>query len=149
MEQDLLRCIKYGLYIRLTSFFATKILTLRQIIRAICEDPTDSTKVSLLYGNETKSDILLKDKLDEFASNYPENFQVYYVLSKPPEDWEFGKGYVTKEMIAEKFPQPSGESKALLCGPPGLVNAMKKNLEELGWDKPRAVSKLPDQVFSF
>lgn len=28
-----------------------------------------------------------------------------------------------------------------------MVNAMKKNIEPLGYDKPRGVSKLEDQVF--
>lgn len=30
-----------------------------QLIRAICEDPTDGTQVTLLYGNNTEADILL------------------------------------------------------------------------------------------
>ncbi|KAL2069530.1 hypothetical protein VTL71DRAFT_14209 [Oculimacula yallundae] len=127
----------------------TGITPMYQLIRAICEDPTDKTHVNLLYGNNTEEDILLRDKLDEFASKYPENFSVDYVLSKPPKDWKYGSGFVTKDLIEKKFPKPSEDSKALLCGPPGLVEAMKKNLVELGWDKPRAVSKLPDQVFSF
>jgi cytochrome-b5 reductase len=84
-----------------------------------------------------------------FTSKYPENFKVHYVLSKPSDDWKYGKGYVTKELVEKEFPAPSEESKALLCGPPGLVNSMKESLVELGWDKPRAVSKLPDQVFAF
>jgi len=122
---------------------------MKQLIRAICEDPTDATKVNLLYGNNTESDILLRSKLDEFASKYPENFQVHYVLSKPPQNWKFGTGYVTKDLVEQKFPHPGADSKALLCGPPGLVEAMKKSLVELGWDQPRTVSKLPDQVFAF
>jgi len=120
-----------------------------QLIRAICEDPTDTTKVTLLYGNNTEADILLREQLDGFAEKYPENFKVHYVLSKPSDDWKYGKGYVTKELVEKEFPAPSEESKALLCGPPGLVNSMKESLVELGWDKPRAVSKLPDQVFAF
>ncbi|KAH7346359.1 cytochrome b5 reductase-like protein [Rhexocercosporidium sp. MPI-PUGE-AT-0058] len=112
----------------------TGITPMYQLIRAICEDPTDSTHVSLVYGNNTEADILLRDKLDEFASKYPDNFSVNYVPSKPPKDWKYGTGYVTKDLVKEKFPEPSEDSKALLCGPPGL---------------PRAVSKLPDQVFSF
>ena len=120
-----------------------------QLIRAICEDPTDTTRVTLLYGNNTEPDILLRSQLDEFAEQYPDNFKVHYVLSKPPKDWKFGKGFVTKDLVKEKFPSPGKEGKALLCGPPGLVNAMKNTLVELGWEKPRAVSKLPDQVFCF
>lgn len=127
----------------------TGITPMYQLIRAICEDPTDDTHVTLLYGNKTEKDILLRSKLDGFASRYPQNFQVNYVLSDPPENWRSGKGRVTKEMVEEKFPRPSKDTKALLCGPPGLVESMKKALVELGWDEPRTVSKLPDQVFSF
>lgn len=119
------------------------------MIRAICEDPTDNTHVSLLYGNNSEADILLRSELDEFQRKYPQNFEVTHVLSKPDDSWEGATGYVSKELIEQKFPKPEKETKALLCGPPGLVNAMKKNLVELGWDEPRAVSQLPDQVFSF
>jgi cytochrome-b5 reductase len=119
------------------------------LIRAICEDPTDTTHVSLLYGNNTEEDILLRDQLDEFATKYPQNFEVHHVLSKPPGNWKYGKGFVTKEMFKQKFPQPSVETKALVCGPPVLVKAMQNNLVELGWNKSRPVSQLPDQVFCF
>lgn len=122
---------------------------MNKLIRAICEDPTDITSVTLLYGDNAEEDILLRGQLDKFAKRYPQNFRVHYVLSKPSEDWTGPTGYVTKEMVEEKFPKPSSDSKVLLCGPPSLVHSMKTGLVELGWQKPRAVSKLPDQVFSF
>ncbi|EPE24718.1 Ferredoxin reductase-like, C-terminal NADP-linked [Glarea lozoyensis ATCC 20868] len=75
----------------------TGITPMYQLIRAICEDPTDNTHVTLLYGNKSESDILLRSKLDEFAQNYPDNFNVHYVLSDPPNDWRYGTGYVTKD----------------------------------------------------
>ncbi|KAH6665569.1 putative NADH cytb-reductase [Halenospora varia] len=127
----------------------TGITPMYQLIRAICEDPTDKTHVSLLYGNKSESDILLREQLDEFARKYPENLEVHHVLSDPPEEWPYSTGYVTKNLVKEKFPKADEDTKALLCGPPGMVDAVKKSLVELGWDKPRAVSKLPDQVFCF
>ena len=39
--------------------------------------------------------------------------------------------------------------KILICGPPPMVSAMKKATETLGYEKPRPVSKLADQVFCF
>ncbi|KUJ08822.1 cytochrome b5 reductase-like protein [Mollisia scopiformis] len=119
------------------------------LIRAICEDPTDTTHVSLLYGNNSEADILLRQELDEFQRRYPENLNVTHVLSHPSESWNGAKGFVSKDMLEEKFPQPKKESKALLCEPPKLVDAMKKSLIDLGWNEPRAVSYLPDQVFCF
>ncbi|KAJ8070158.1 hypothetical protein OCU04_000551 [Sclerotinia nivalis] len=127
----------------------TGITPMYQLIRAICEDPTDKTSVTLLYGNNSEEDILLREQLDGFAKKYPENFRVHYVLSNPSKDWQRAQGYVTKEMVEEKFPKPSDDSKVLLCGPPGLIESMKTSLVKLGWQKPRAVSKLPDPVFCF
>lgn len=120
-----------------------------RIIRAICENPRDTTHVSLLYGNRSEEDILLRSELEEFQRRYPKNFEMVHVLSDPSDDWKGERGYVTKDMYKEKFPEPRKGSKALMCGPPGLVNAAKKSLVELGWDEPNVVSQLPDQVFSF
>ena len=47
------------------------------------------------------------------------------------------------------MPAPAKDIKILLCGPPPMVSAMKKATESLGYEKPRPVSKLEDQVFCF
>lgn len=39
--------------------------------------------------------------------------------------------------------------KLLMCGPPPMIGAMKKAVDSLGYEKPRTVSKLADQVFCF
>jgi len=48
-----------------------------------------------------------------------------------------------------RLPAPADDVKILVCGPPPMVGAMKKGLVELGYEKARPVSKLPDQVFCF
>ena len=48
-----------------------------------------------------------------------------------------------------KLPAPATDIKILICGPPPMVGAMKKATESLGYEKPRPVSKLVDQVFCF
>ncbi|THX15467.1 cytochrome b5 reductase-like protein [Aureobasidium pullulans] len=127
----------------------TGITPMYQIIRAICENPRDKTKVTLLYGSVSEEDILLRDELDKFAAKYPENFKVVYVLSKPSDEWKGPKGYIDKEMCQKELPGPKGKSKILLCGPPPLINSMKDGLSEIGFEKPGAVSRLTDQVFCF
>jgi cytochrome-b5 reductase len=37
----------------------------------------------------------------------------------------------------------------MLCGPPGMINAMKNNLDALGFTKPGAIAKATDQIFLF
>lgn len=58
----------------------TGITPMYQLIRAICDDGTDSTQISLLYANNTEEDILLRKELDDFAMRFPNKFQVKYVL---------------------------------------------------------------------
>lgn len=127
----------------------TGITPMFQLIRAICEDDRDLTKVSLIYANRSEGDILLRKELDTFARRYPKNFEVYYMLDQPPADWKYGSGYVTKELMAEKLPAASADTKIMLCGPPGMVNASKKSLVSLGFEQPGAASKMTDQIFLF
>jgi cytochrome-b5 reductase len=54
-----------------------------QLIRAIYKDDKDDTTMSLLYGNNTKQDILLCNELDTFESKYPQKFNYKSVLSRP------------------------------------------------------------------
>lgn len=129
----------------------TGITPMLQIIRACVKNPKDETKISLIYANVNPEDILLKSELDQIQQEHPNQFSVYYVLNNPPEVWDGGSGFVTKDMIESKLPGPEAgkQVKMLLCGPPPMMTIMKKYLEELGFEKCRVISKLDDQVFCF
>ncbi|KAI8646126.1 hypothetical protein BD408DRAFT_410720 [Parasitella parasitica] len=128
----------------------TGITPMLQIIRRVCNDPTDKTKISLIFANITEDDILLKKELDEIAKASPENFEVHYVLERPPsEDWNGDVGLVSKEMIAKYCPKPAKDVKLLLCGPLPMIKMLTTASNELGFQKPRAVSKTEDQVYKF
>ncbi|XP_073316733.1 NADH--cytochrome b5 reductase 1-like [Primulina huaijiensis] len=103
-----------------------------QVARAILENPSDKTKVHLIYANVTVDDILLKDELDSLAKNY-DRFKVYYVLNQPPEEWNGGVGFVSKEMIQGHCPAPASDIQVLRCGPPPMNKAMAGHLEALGY----------------
>ncbi|KAI0053286.1 NADH-cytochrome b5 reductase [Auriscalpium vulgare] len=127
----------------------TGITPMLQIIRAALKNPSDRTKLSLIYANVNTEDILLKKELDDLAANHPSRFTVYYVLNNPPAGWTGGVGFVTKDQIAEHLPSSDHNIKILLCGPPPMMTAMKKHLGELKYPAPRTVSKLVDQIFLF
>ncbi|KAJ4262944.1 hypothetical protein NW762_006557 [Fusarium torreyae] len=127
----------------------TGITPMFQIIRAICEDDRDLTEVNLIYANRSEQDILLREQLETFARRYPQNFKLYYVVEKAPADWTYGTGYVTQELMAEKFPTPGPDSKIMLCGPPGMIKAAKTSLGNLGFDQPGASAKMSDHIFCF
>jgi cytochrome-b5 reductase len=127
-----------------------------QTARAIFKNPEDKTKVTLIYGNVSEQDILLKHEFEELENTYPQRFRAFYVLDNPPEQWQGGKGYVTKELLKTVLPEPKqGEKiKIFVCGPPGMYKAIsggKKSpadqgeldgyLKELGYSK--------EQVYKF
>lgn len=83
------------------------------------KNPLDMTKISLIYANVNADDILLKQELDDLASQHPDRFKVYYVLNNPPPNWNGGVGFVSADMIKEHLPAPSttmGDMKILMCG---------------------------------
>ncbi|KAK4863179.1 hypothetical protein LT330_001957 [Penicillium expansum] len=127
----------------------TGITPMYQLIRAICENDTDTTEVSLVYANRSEADILLREELERFARQYPKNFKLWYMLDSAPEGWTYGSGFVDQAVLAEQLPTPSPDTKVMLCGPPGMVNATKKNLVALGFTKPGVVGKMTDQIFCF
>ncbi|CEI98759.1 Putative NADH-cytochrome b5 reductase 1 [Rhizopus microsporus] len=126
----------------------TGITPMLQIIHAIVKNPADKTKVSLIFGNVSEEDILLRKELDEIAQKH-DNISVYHVLNNPPENWTQGSGFITADMIKERCPAPANDIKILLCGPLPMIKAMTEHLVDSGYDKPRAVSQLSDQVFKF
>ena len=95
-----------------------------QMIRSILADPTDKTKMSLVYANRYLADIMMKDELDATAEAHADRFTVHYVLSKPPasdeaagskERWAGGTGWVSAEDIT-RLPKPSDDVMVLVCG---------------------------------
>eukprot|EP00955_Chlamydomonas_euryale_P110606 366009-Chlamydomonas_euryale.AAC.24 len=77
--------------------------------------------------------------------------QVYYVVDNPSWGgmmWKGGKGRVTGQMLKEHLPPPSLDNLVMVCGPPGMMNAVSGNkapdksqgeltglLKELGYTK--------------
>ena len=127
----------------------TGVTPMYALIRAVCEDPFDTTTISLIYANRTEDDILLRSELETFARRYPKNFKLFFMLDSPPEGWTQGSGYVTPEVMKERLPAPGPDTKIMLCGPPGMVNASKKGLAGLGYKEPGAVGKMADEIFCF
>ncbi|EKM83729.1 hypothetical protein AGABI1DRAFT_66631 [Agaricus bisporus var. burnettii JB137-S8] len=128
----------------------TGITPMLQIIRAVLGNPADPTDINLIYANVNYDDILLREDLDQLSKLHSNRFKVYFVLNNPPPSWDGGVGFVTKDHIKDHLRNPEdGNGKLLICGPPPMVAAMKKNIQELGYPAPNTISKLQDKVFVF
>lgn len=114
----------------------TGITPMLQLIKAVLKDPADSTKMALLFANQTEEDILLRDMLERLAEAHPTRFKVWYTLDRPPKDWDYSTGFIDSYMISSHLPPPSSDSIVLMCGPPPMIKyACKPNLEKLGYEK--------------
>jgi len=105
----------------------TGIAPMLQVVDEILANPSDKTKVSLIFANQTESDILMKKEIDARAAAHPDKLSVYYVVDKSTawfSAWKGGVGYVTEAMLAEHIPAPSKDAMVYVCGPPPMYKAI-------------------------
>uniref|UniRef100_H0UYI3 NADH-cytochrome b5 reductase n=1 Tax=Cavia porcellus TaxID=10141 RepID=H0UYI3_CAVPO len=120
----------------------TGITPMLQLIRHITKNPSDKTRMSLLFANQTEEDILMRKELEELASTHLDQFSVWYTLDRPPVEWNYSSGFVTANMIREHLPPPGKGTLILVCGPPPLIHtAAHPSLEKLGYTK--------DMIFTY
>ena len=80
------------------------------------------------YSNVTEADILLRPEFNALAAEFPERFQVHYVLDDPPAEWSGSSGYITSALLKTQIPNPKVKAnkkiKVFVCGPPAQVKAV-------------------------
>lgn len=116
----------------------TGITPMVSIIRTVLSRGMN-VSISLIFGNKTVDDIILKDEFDSYAEKNP-NFKRYYVLSKSsPEGWTMGTGRINEEMMREHLPAPSDQTLVYLCGPAMMQIELQKKLMGLGYDRKKII----------
>jgi NAD(P)H-flavin reductase len=90
-------------------------------------------KCQLFFGCRNTSDVFYLDEYRELAGRHP-NFNVVYALSEPVgegETWDGETGFI--HLSAERHLEKSdAERQAFLCGPPPMIEAVMKVLEDKG-----------------
>jgi Na+-transporting NADH:ubiquinone oxidoreductase subunit F len=95
-------------------------------------------KVSYWYGARSKREIFYEDHFREIEKRFP-NFKFHIALSDPlPEDdWKGDTGFIHQVVLDNylgKHDDP-GEIEYYLCGPPMMLSAVQKMLDDMGVDK--------------
>jgi ferredoxin-NADP reductase len=98
-----------------------------------CTDMRLDTKVTLLYGNRTESDIVFKKEL-EALQEQNKNLKVVFTLNEADRRWKGATGFITADMIQKKIPDYK-DTVFYTCGPPAMVEVMEKLVEQLGLPK--------------
>lgn len=103
-------------------------------IRSICKYAVDKnlgTDIVLIYANRSSPDIVFKDDFEDMQNNYP-LLKVVHVLSEAEPGFKGAVGRINNVLIKNEISDYS-QRKFYLCGPPQMVEAMRKILaEELG-----------------
>eukprot|EP01084_Bolivina_argentea_P222344 376349_1 len=106
----------------------------------------DETEISLIYCNRSAKDILLKDDLEDIAAKN-KNIKIHFVIErvndseKIPNDMDIGR--ITKDICMKHLFSPNkidNDVVSLLCGPYLFEEAVKKFLDEIGYDKKSVAS---------
>lgn len=109
-----------------------------QLINYILHSKDDNTKLALLFANNSESDILLRDELEDLESKHPQQFRLWYTLTEAPANWTYSTGFVNEQMISERLYPPGDDSLVLLCGPTPMVEfACFPNLAKLNYPRDR------------
>jgi len=100
--------------------------------KSICQYCTDKhldTKVTLLYGNRTESDIAFRKEL-ETLQQQNKNLKVVFTLNEAASNWKGSTGLITADMIKKEVPNYE-ETMFYTCGPPKMVEIMEKLVAQL------------------
>ncbi|EST08009.1 Oxidoreductase, FAD-binding domain protein [Kalmanozyma brasiliensis GHG001] len=95
-----------------------------QVMQDIANDPSDKTKVTLIYTNKTEQDILLREEFDKLAKDG--RFNIVYGLDKLPKGFKGFEGYLTEDLATKHLPKAelANKTKIFVCGPPPQVEAI-------------------------
>ena len=98
-------------------------------IRSICKYVVDKklgTDIVLVYSNRSVRDVVFKDDFDAMVKSYPA-LKVAHVLCETEPGFKCTVGHINAGVIKNEIPD-YGMRKFYLCGPPQMVEAMRKIL---------------------
>ena len=105
-------------------------------LRSMCKYSTDlklKLNIILLYGNNSLEEIAFKEEMDKLSKEN-KNLKVVYTLNNFPSYWNGYTGFIDANMLKKEIPDYKSRI-FYTCGPPAMVEAMKKLLGKLNFPK--------------
>ena len=107
-------------------------------VKTILAKETQS-KVVLFYGNRSEEEVIFKGALDGLAQQYPGQFELVYVFSKPKGQFsDLQKGRITPEkaeLLLKKHVLPAHFNPVyFVCGPTDMLLGLKQKFQDLKID---------------
>lgn len=104
---------------------------MKNIIYSIYEK-WPNRSVWLFFGCRSTRDVFYLEEYRELAKQFP-SFKIKYALSDPlveGEKWDDERGFI--HLTVDKYIVPGNPRKAFLCGPPPMIDAVTRILEDKG-----------------
>jgi predicted ferric reductase len=95
-------------------------------------DTASDHKVVLLYANRTEKDILFAEELALMTESKRPRLRVAHVLTRPTRTWKGEDGLIDQGMIRRYCGIDIRGMEFYLCGPPGMMKMLIRELKELG-----------------
>lgn len=104
-------------------------------------DRKDERPLLLMYANRDWENVTFREELDNLQKRL--NLKIVHVLEKPPENWQGETGFVTTEMLKKYIGEDlrSLDPQIFVCGPKPMMNAVEKELAEIGFHFPKVHSE--------
>jgi len=93
----------------------------------------------LFYGSMTEDAIVYKDELDEIAKAVP-GLRLVHVITAPKKRWRGRRGFITADIVRAELADPT-EWMYYIVGPPPMITAMQKVMEQLEIPESRIISE--------
>ncbi|WP_262032474.1 2Fe-2S iron-sulfur cluster-binding protein [Microvirga sp. Mcv34] len=88
-------------------------------------------EIFLVYGARSTVDFIFRDELEHLQRRHPNLHVIATMARATGTSWMGPEGPITKELLAQAVPEIT-KRRVHLCGPPGMMEAMKRLLAELG-----------------
>ena len=89
------------------------------------------SRFTLIYGNRASSTVMFRDELGALKDRYLDRLNLVHVLSREPQDIELLHGRIDRakaDALFEKWVPIADVDYAFLCGPEGMMDAVRESL---------------------
>jgi len=115
----------------------TGITPMLQALHMLLTTSDDQTQIVMLNGNRGPKDVLMKERLTEYAQKYGNRFKLVNIVGTSPDDKPAGwdvvppeanyvaeTGWIDEEKVKKYCYPPSEDTSVFICGLPVLYSAM-------------------------
>ena len=101
------------------------------------------SKITLLYANKTSTSSIFKEKIEQWAKEFPNQLEVKYFLSQEENPKNACKGHITRISLEEVLMKSDKSNlNFYLCGPEIMTNKLIEDLIYLGIEKDKVQREL-------